>query len=167
MGEPAASGIRIRLAGPGDAAALAELFHAVDRHYWASAAPSPAAMVEHVRQRVLGAAACEIALAMLDGEAVGLATFAILYPAPGPSGQLFMKDLFTLAAARGRGVGHALMAFLARLALERGCGRFDWTAETDNPEALAFYDRLDARRVEEKVYFRVDGEALKALAAEE
>jgi len=78
-----------------------------------------------------------------------------------------MKDLFTLAAARGRGVGHALMAFLARLALERGCGRVDRTAETDNPEALAFYDRLGARRVEEKVYFRVDGEALKALAAEE
>ena len=167
MGEPAASGIRIRLAGPGDAAALAELFYAVDRHYWGAAAPTPAAMAEHVRQRVLGATSCEIALAEIDGQAVGLATFAILYPAPGPSGQLFMKDLFTLAAARGRGVGHALMAFLARLALERGCGRVDRTAETDNPEALAFYDRLGARRVEEKVYFRVDGEALKALAAEE
>jgi ribosomal protein S18 acetylase RimI-like enzyme len=56
------------------------------------------------------------------------------------------------------------MAFLARLALERGCGRFDWTAETDNPETLAFYDRLGARRVEEKVYYRFDGEALNALA---
>jgi GNAT superfamily N-acetyltransferase len=164
MGEPAAPGIQIRLAGPGDAAALTELFDAVDRHYWGAAAPSRKAMAEHVRLRVLSATSCEVALAEIDGDAVGLATFAILYPAPGPSGQLFMKDLFTLAAARGRGVGHALMAFLARLALERGCGRFDWTAETDNPETLAFYDRLGARRVEEKVYYRFDGEALKALA---
>jgi hypothetical protein len=51
------------------------------------------------------------------------------------------------------------------LPLERGCTRFDWTAETGNSEALTFYDRLGARRVEEKVYFRFDGEALKALAA--
>jgi GNAT superfamily N-acetyltransferase len=165
MGEPAASGVQVRLAGAGDAAALTELLHAVDRHYWDSAAPTPAAMAEHVRRRVLSATSCEIALAEIDGQAVGLASFAVLYPAPGPSGQLFMKDLFTLAAARGRGVGHALMSFLARLALERGCGRFDWTAETDNPGALAFYDRLGARRIEEKVYYRFDGEGLKALAA--
>ena len=166
MGEPATSGIRIRLAGPGDAAALIELFHAVDHHYWGKA-PTPGVMAEHVHQRVLSATSCEIALAEIGGKAVGLATFAILYPAPGPSGQLFMKDLFTLAAARGRGVGHALMTFLACLALDRGCTRFDWTAETDNSEALAFYERLGARRVEEKVYFRFDGEALKTLAAKE
>jgi GNAT superfamily N-acetyltransferase len=166
MDEPAASGIQIKLVGPDDAAALTELFLAIDRHYWGTA-PTLTAMAEHVRQRVLSATSCQIALAEIEGKAVGLATFAILYPAPGPSGQLFMKDLFTLAAARDRGVGHALMAYLARLALERGCGRFDWTAETDNAEALAFYDRLGARRVQEKVYFRFDGEALKALAAKD
>jgi hypothetical protein len=102
MGEPAAPGIQIRLAGPGDAAALTELFDAIDRHYWGSAAPSPSAMAEHVRRRVLTATSCEIALAEMDGQAVGLATFAVLYPAPGPSGQLFMKDLFTVAGARPR-----------------------------------------------------------------
>ena len=68
MGEPAAPGIQIRLAGPGDAAALTELFDAVDRHYWGSAAPSPAAMAEHVRRRVLTATSCEIALAEMDGK---------------------------------------------------------------------------------------------------
>jgi hypothetical protein len=106
MGKPAASGIQIRLAGPGDAAALTELFDAVDRHYWGSAAPSPTAIAEHVRRRVLTATSCEIAI-------------------------------------------------------ERSCGRFDWTAETGNHDALGFYDRLGARRVEEKVYYRFDGEALK------
>jgi GNAT superfamily N-acetyltransferase len=164
MAEREASNVRIRLAGPGDAAVLAELFDAVDHHYWGAAAPSREAMAEHVRLRVVGARSCEIAIAEIDGEGVGLATFAVLYPAPGPGGQLFMKDLFTLAGVRGQGVGLALMTFLARLALERGCRRFDWTAETDNPEALAFYDRLGARRVEEKVYYRFDGEGLNALA---
>jgi GNAT superfamily N-acetyltransferase len=154
----------IRLAGAGDEAILAALFHAVDLHYWGAAAPSRETMAEHVRRNVVGARSCEIAIAELEGRPVGLATFAVLYPAPGPAGQLFMKDLFTLAEARGRGVGQALMGFLAGLALERGCTRFDWTAETDNPEALAFYDRLGARRVAEKIYYRFEGKALRALA---
>ena len=122
MAQPEVARLRIRLAGQADEAVLAELFYAIDRHYWAAAAPS------------LG-------------------------------GQLFMKDLFVAPEARGRGAGQALMEFLARLALARGCVRFDWTAETSNPAALAFYDRLGARRIEEKVYFRFDGEALRALAA--
>ena len=132
--------------------------------YWGAAAPSREAMAEHVRRNILGARSCEIAIAALDGKPVGLATFAVLYPAPGLAGQLFMKDLFTLAEAHGRGIGRALMAFLAKLAIARGCSRFDWTAETDNPDALDFYDRLGARRMEEKIYYRFDGEALKELA---
>jgi GNAT superfamily N-acetyltransferase len=122
-------------------------------------------MARHVDAAVLAPGSCEIAVAEQDGRAVGLATFAVLYPAPGPGGQLFMKDLFALAEARGQGVGCALMAFLARLAMERGCLRFDWTAETDNPTALEFYDRLGASRVAEKVYYRFEGKALQHLAA--
>jgi GNAT superfamily N-acetyltransferase len=160
----AADGPLIRLASAKDEAVLATLFHAIDLHYWGAAVPPRAVMAEHVRRDILGEHGCEIAVAELDGKAVGLATFAILYPAPGPAGQLFMKDLFTLAEARGRGIGQALMGFLASLALERGCTRFDWTAETDNPRALAFYDRLGARRVDEKVYYRFEGEALRELA---
>jgi GNAT superfamily N-acetyltransferase len=156
--------LRTRLAGASDEAALAALFHAVDLHYWGAAAPSREAMAEHVRRNILAGRSCEIAIAELDGKPIGLATFAVLFPAPGPAGQLFMKDLFALAEARGRGVGQALMAFLAKLALERGCSRFDWTAETDNREALAFYDRLGARRVEEKIYYRFEADALKELA---
>ena len=156
----------VRLATRADRAELVRLFHAIDVHYWGEAAPSYATMARHVDEAVLGAGSCEIALAEQAGRAVGLATFAVLYPAPGPGGQLFMKDLFALAAARGQGVGRALMGFLARLAVERGCVRFDWTAESDNPDALAFYDRLGAGRVAEKVYFRFEGERLRQFAAE-
>ena len=79
-------------------------------------------------------------------------------------GVLFLKDLYTGADARGAGVGETLMRYLARLAVERGCERFDWTAETNNPRAMAFYDRLGARRVTDKVYYRFDGDALTAFA---
>jgi ribosomal protein S18 acetylase RimI-like enzyme len=58
-----------------------------------------------------------------------------------------------------------MLEYLARLAVSRGCVRLDWTAETSNPRALAFYDRLGARRVTEKIYFRVDGDMLQKWAA--
>ena len=58
-----------------------------------------------------------------------------------------------------------MLAHLAALAVARGCVRLDWTAETDNPGALAFYDRIGAKRITEKVYFQLDGDALKQMAA--
>ena len=155
--------VEVRLATPADGEALVDLFHAIDAHYWGAAAPSRAAMARHI-EGLLPFRSCEIAIARQDVRPVGLATFAVLYPAPGLGGQLFMKDLFTIAQVRGQGVGRTIMRFLARLAVERGCVRFDWTAETDNPDALGFYDWLGARRVADKVYYRFDGEALQRLA---
>lgn len=112
-----------------------------------------------------GEGGCEIAVVLLDSTILGLATFAVVYPAPGLSGQLYMKDLFTSDRARGQGLGLVLMRFLAELARARGCSRFDWTAETGNARALAFYDRIGAQRITEKVYFRIDGDALADFAA--
>ena len=160
--------VTCRLATPADLEALARLFHAVDLHYWGAEAPSAEAMAGHVRDRILAPrSGCETALAEVAGQAVGLATFAMVYPAPKLTGQLFLKDLFTVAEARGQGVGLELMRFLARLALERGCSRLDWTAERHNPRALDFYDRLGAQRVEQKVYYRIDGDALARLGKPE
>jgi len=157
--------VEVRIAGVADKEALVSLFHAIEVHYSRERAPTREAVARHVEGAILGCRTCEIAIAERDGRAVGLATFAVLYPAPDLGGHFHMKDLFAVAEARGQGVGQALMRFLARLAVERGCVRLDWTAETDNVAALSFYDRLGARRVAEKVYFRFDGEALQAFAA--
>jgi ribosomal protein S18 acetylase RimI-like enzyme len=155
--------ITVRPASADDAAQLAELFHELFVHYWGDAAPGPTEMARHVSRDVLPSG-CEIAIAERGGRAVGLATFAVLYPGPGLGGQVTMKDLFVRDEARGTGAGRALLQHLARVAIERGCLRLDWTAETDNPAALAYYDRLGARRVAEKVYYRVDGDGLKRWA---
>ena len=63
------------------------------------------------------------------------------------------------------GSAKRLMRRVARIAVDLGCRRFDWTAETDNPRAIAFYDDLPASRVAEKVYYRLAGDRLLDFAA--
>ncbi|MGF1626266.1 MAG: GNAT family N-acetyltransferase [Alphaproteobacteria bacterium] len=160
------STLRIRLAGGDDAATVTDLFHATDAHYWGAAAPSYAATAAHVRDHVLApGSGCEIALAERDGVGLGYATFAVLYPAPDLGGALFMKDLFVTGEARSSGIGEAMIRFLAAEALRRGCVRFDWSAETENQGALRLYDRLGAQRVPNKVYYRLQADALHRLCA--
>ena len=153
----------IRSATETDAEALTDLFHAMYIHYWGSGAPSRSDISRHIMRDILPSG-CEIVIAERAGRAVGLATFAVLYPGPGLGGQLTMKDLFVVAEARTSGVGRDLLTHLAKTATARGCLRLDWTAESSNPEAIAYYDRLGAKRVDEKVYYRVDGELLKDWA---
>jgi GNAT superfamily N-acetyltransferase len=159
--------VNCRLATPDDHETVADLFHEDGCHYWGDKTPDRAAMGAYVREQVLaGHANVEILLAEAGDKAVGFASFAVVHPAPDLGGQLFMKDLFVTEAARGQGIGEVLLRALAKIAVERGCVRFDWTAEDTNPRALTFYDRLGARRLTEKVYFRFDGEALKDFAAD-
>jgi ribosomal protein S18 acetylase RimI-like enzyme len=154
------------LANPAAAAELADVFTELHRYYAGDAAPSTETVLHSLRAAVLvPGSGVRVAVARLDGAIAAVATFALLYPAPQARGQMFIKDLFVRAAARGRGVGEALMAFLARQAVADDCVRLDWTAEAGNPGAINFYERLGAQEVREKRYFRFDGEALQKLAA--
>lgn len=158
--------MHIRLYEGTDHAPLAQAFAELYRHYFADAAPPYETILRALEHEVLAPeASIRVAVAEDGPEIAGLATFAILYPAPGSRGQLFMKDLFVRAAWRGHGVGERLMGFLARHAVAQGCVRLDWTTETGNPGAIGFYERLGASRVAEKIYFRLAGEALTAFAA--
>ena len=157
--------IDIRHATAADRDALAELLHDMDRHYWGDEAPSADEWRRFLDAVVLPASkSCEIVIAEQDGKPVGLATFAVLYPAAKLTGQMYLKELYTAAEARGQGVGRRIMEFLARLARERDCSRIDWVTERTTPRAMAFYDRLGAQRMDQRVYYRLDGEALTTLA---
>jgi ribosomal protein S18 acetylase RimI-like enzyme len=157
------SSITIRAATKDDLGALTDLFHAIEMHYFGEKAATRDSIAVHVARNVLPSR-CELLIAENNGVAVGLVSFAVVYPAPDLGGQMIMKDLFVTDAARGMGVGRIMLEHLARLAIARGCARLDWTAETDNPRALAFYDRLGAKRVDEKVYYRLDGDLLNRMA---
>ena len=154
-----------RIAEAGDLDLVAGLLLETNRHYWGPKPGAEAATRQAAEDILSGGADCRMLLGWLDGQAVAYATFAILHPAPVEQGSLFMKDIFVVEAARGMGLGEAMMREVAKLAVARGCVRFDWTAETDNPRALDFYDALQAERVTDKVYFRLSGDGLARFAA--
>jgi GNAT superfamily N-acetyltransferase len=77
---------------------------------------------------------------------------------------IYLEDLFVEPEARGAGLGKALLARLAQLAMERGCARLEWSVLDWNEPAIAFYKSLGAQAMDEWTVNRVDGEALVALA---
>ena len=157
--------IDIRHATAADREALAELFHDMDRHYWKDEAPTLDEWLRFLDSVVLPASkSCEIVIAEEDSRPLGIATFAIVFPSHQLTGQIFLKELYIRAEARSRGLGRRIMAYIADQALRRGCPRVDWVAE--DARAMAFYDGLGARTLDKRVYYRLDGDALSALAGE-
>jgi GNAT superfamily N-acetyltransferase len=108
----------------------------------------------------------ESILAEVEGHAAGFAlffhNFSTFLARPG----IYLEDLFVLPEHRGLGIGRALLTHLARLAVERGCGRLEWAVLDWNKEAISFYERLGARANSEWTTYRVTGEALDRLARE-
>ena len=158
------STISFRPAAAADRAALTALLREVNLHYWGDT-PGAAEKAAGTADALLGdGSGCDAVLAW-DGErAVGFATITLLHPAPNAQGTLFMKDLFVTREMRGSGLGRAFLRHLAAHAARLGCARFDWTAETDNPKAIAFYDTIGATTVAEKVYFRFEGAEIQRFA---
>lgn len=106
----------------------------------------------------------EALIAERDGVRIGFAlfhgTFSTWECRPG----LWLEDLFVPPEHRRGGVGGALLAALAAIALERGCTRLEWAALDWNIPALAFYEELRAQRLDEWVMHRLDGAQLEAMA---
>ncbi len=78
---------------------------------------------------------------------------------------LYLEDLFVRPEHRGKGYGRAFLVELARIAVSRGCGRFEWAVLDWNEPAIQFYKKLGAVAKDEWTVFRVDGAALTALAS--
>jgi GNAT superfamily N-acetyltransferase len=79
---------------------------------------------------------------------------------------LYLEDLFVVPEFRGHGYGRALLQRLATLAVERGCGRFEWSVLDWNEPAIGFYKKLGAKPMQEWTIFRVTGDELTELAAD-
>jgi GNAT superfamily N-acetyltransferase len=109
----------------------------------------------------------EVVLAEVEGEALGFALYFHNYSTFLGRPGLYLEDLYVRPEARGMGIGRRLLVHLARVARERGCGRMEWSVLDWNEPAIGFYRALDARPMDEWTVFRLTGEALAALAAEE
>ena len=112
-------------------------------------------------------AGAEVLLAFYDDEPAGFALFFHNYSTFLAMSGVYLEDLFVDPAHRSRGVGKALLIHLARLAVERGCGRFEWSVLDWNADAIGFYKRLGARAMSDWTVYRVSGEALASLAAQD
>ena len=108
----------------------------------------------------------EAVVARLDGEPIGFALFFHNFSTfLGRSG-LYLEDLYVRPPFRGHGFGRRLLAHLARLAVERGCGRFEWSVLDWNEPAIAAYRKAGAEPMDEWTVYRLTGAALRRLASE-
>jgi hypothetical protein len=106
----------------------------------------------------------ESVLAWERDRAVGFALFFHNFSTFLARRGLYLEDLFVVPDARGRGYGKALMLHLARLAVERGCGRFEWAVLDWNQPSIDFYRSLGADVLPDWRVCRVTGDALTRLA---
>jgi len=108
--------------------------------------------------------AAEVLIAWKDGEAAGFAMFFHNYSTFLGRRGLWLEDLFVRPAHRRQGCAQALLRALAALAVERGCGRFEWSVLDWNAPAIEFYKSLGATVLPDWRIVRVVGPALEALA---
>lgn len=106
----------------------------------------------------------EVLLAHEDGALAGFAVYCHNFSTFLGRRGLWLEDLYVRPHCRRRGIGRAVLVYLARLAVERGCGRFEWAALDWNTPAWDFYRALGATAMEEWTTFRVTGQALQQLA---
>ena len=78
---------------------------------------------------------------------------------------LYLEDLYVSPEKRGVGAGKALLKYLAKVAVSKGCGRFEWSVLDWNEPAIQFYQSIGAKPQDEWVSYRLGGEALQAFAA--
>jgi len=108
--------------------------------------------------------AAEALIARVDGECAGFALYFHNFSTFLGRHGLYLEDLFVRPAFRALGVGKALLRHLARIALERDCGRFEWAVLDWNRSARDFYEALGAEANPAWVNYRITGEALERLA---
>ena len=123
---------------------------------------------DHVRRTLFCANPAVFGLVCeIDNKAVGFAVYFFNYSTWQGQHGLYLEDLYITPDARGHGAGKALLQRLAQIALEKDCGRFEWSCLDWNTPSLQFYDSLGALPQNEWIRYRMTGNALHALAGAE
>ena len=100
-----------------------------------------------------------------EGEAIGFAVYFFNYSTWLGKYGLFLEDLYVTPEQRGIGAGKLLLQHLARIAVDKDCGRFEWNVLDWNEPAIKFYESLGAEALHEWIGYRLTGDALKKLAS--
>jgi GNAT superfamily N-acetyltransferase len=109
--------------------------------------------------------AAEVVLAYAGEEPAGFAVYFHTFSTFLGQRGLYLEDLFVVPEWRGHGLGRRLLAHVARVAVERGCGRMEWSVLDWNELALGVYRRIGARAMDEWTVHRLTGDSLRDLAS--
>jgi len=155
--------IRIERATERDVPFILEMIRALAEYEKLS--DSVIATEDGLRHSLFGPrSAAEVIIASAGDEPAGFALFFHNFSTFLGQRGLYLEDLFVKPEWRAHGIGKRLLAELARLAIERGCGRLEWSVLDWNAPAIGFYKRLGARPMEDWTLFRLTGDALHRLA---
>src|SRR5262249_37998601 len=120
---------------------------------------------EKLRRTLFGSPRfAEVLIAEENGAPAGFALFFHNYSTFLAQPGIYLEDLFVRQEMRGRGIGKALLARLARIARDRGCGRVEWAVLDWNEPSIGFYRSIGAMSLDDWLIMRLTGEALTALA---
>jgi GNAT superfamily N-acetyltransferase len=153
----------IRPAAPGDCATLVALIRelAIYERLEDQAKATP----DDLHRSLFGPRPyAEAMLAEVEGEPAGFALFFHNFSTFRGQPGIYLEDLFVRPSHRGRGIGRAFLSQLARLALERGCGRLEWAVLDWNDPAIQFYRSIDAQPMDDWTIFRLADGPLARLA---
>ncbi|WNI19958.1 GNAT family N-acetyltransferase [Actinacidiphila sp. ITFR-21] len=144
--------MRIERATDTDTDTIAVILGEVEAYYGGKDTPADQAQV---RAALFGTGPVATVLLAREGEEVlGLAAFSLLWPAASAQSSLYLKELFVRQRARRRGVARRLMTAVRAEATAAGCTRIEWTADRDNPSALALYQALGFQQHNGKIFYR-------------
>ncbi|MGN1345740.1 MAG: GNAT family N-acetyltransferase [Eubacteriales bacterium] len=122
---------------------------------------------ELLREWIFEKGKAEVLFALADGREVGFALFFHNFSTFLGRAGIYLEDLFVLPEYRGMGYGKGLLKQLARIAVERGCGRLEWSCLDWNRPSIDFYLSLDAVPMDEWTVYRLTGDTLRKMAEEE
>jgi GNAT superfamily N-acetyltransferase len=158
-------GMRLRFAGPDDVPLILDFIRGLAEYERLARACT--ASVESLRETLFGSRRyAEVILGYQDETPIAFALFFHNYSTFLAKPGIYLEDLFVKPEWRGRGYGRAILAQLARLAIERGCGRMEWAVLDWNEDAIRFYERLGATALDDWTTFRVTDGPLQRLASE-
>ena len=155
--------ISVRFAGPADAASIHALIVALAAYEREPDAVrvTPAVLAAQLASK---SPPFECLLAEEDGAVRGFALFFHTYSTWEGRPGVWLEDLFVPEVHRGRGIGKRLLTELARITVQRGCARLEWSVLDWNEPSIAFYQALGARRMSMWNLFRLSGSALEGVA---
>lgn len=156
--------LTFRFAQPEDAALILRFVRALAEYEKLS--DEVVATGELLREWIFEKGKAEVLFAVADGEEVGFALFFHNFSTFLGRAGIYLEDLFVLPEQRGHGYGKALLKHLAAIAVERGCGRLEWSCLDWNAPSIAFYKSMGAAPMDGWTVYRLTGETLKRAAEE-